>query len=183
MVRALSETEIAAGRAAPAPPAARRWTAYLPLLVLFAVVAAAASALVSFFPEPTMYAWMRRFMGLALCVFAMLKLFDLTGFVNGFSMYDPLARRVRAYGYVYPFIELSLGLAYLADAAPVFTNVALLVVMLWGVIGVALALRRGLNVRCACMGTALNVPLSTVTLTEDILMAAMALGMLAVLLS
>jgi hypothetical protein len=47
-----------------------------------------------------------------------------------------------------------------------------------GAVGVILALRKGLNVRCACMGTVLNVPLSTVTLTEDLGMVAMSVLLL-----
>jgi len=160
----------------------REWTAYIPLIVLIAVVAAAAGALMASAPQATMYAWMRRFMGLFLCVFAMFKLFDIPGFADGFSMYDLLAKRVKAYGYVYPFIELGLGLMYLADAMPIATNAVLMVVMLFGVTGVLLALRRGLDVNCACMGTALDVPLSTVAVVEDLGMAAMAAAMLGMIL-
>lgn len=42
-----------------------------------------------------------------------------------------------------------------------------------------LALRRGLDIECPCMGSVLSVPLSTVTLVEDLGMAAMAAAMLA----
>lgn len=118
------------------------------------------------------------FMGLFFCQFAMLKLFHLEGFVEGFRKYDLLAMRVSGYGYVYPFIELFLGLAYLAFVFPVATYVITIVVTLISAIGVIKALRKGLNVKCACMGTILDVPLSTVTLSEDIVMGVMAVSML-----
>jgi hypothetical protein len=94
-------------------------------------------------------------------------------------MYDLLARRVRAYGYVYPYLELALGLAYHAFFLPARTYVATIVLFLFGAIGVVRALRAGLDIECPSMGSVLSVPLSTVTLTEDFGLAAMAALMLA----
>lgn len=122
--------------------------------------------------------WSHYFMGFFFCQFAMLKLFSLSGFVEGFQKYDLLAKHVRIYAYIYPFIELALGLAYLAFIFPNAVYIATIIVMGMSAIGVVKALRAGLDVRCACMGTILNVPLSTVTLTEDVVMGAMALFML-----
>lgn len=117
-------------------------------------------------------------MGLFLVVFAMFKLFDLKGFANGYSMYDLLARRWRGWAYVYPFLELGLGLAYLARWEPMVVYGATVILLAFGALGVLSALRRGLDVDCACMGTVLHVPLSTVALLEDLGMAAMAGSML-----
>jgi hypothetical protein len=134
--------------------------------------------------------WMHTFMGFFLCSFAMLKLFRPASFADGFQMYDLLAKRSRAYAYIYPYIELALGLSYLSFYEPIFISGAWqlnapvvvygITILLFGfsAIGVLLALKRGLNTKCACMGTILNVPLSTVTLTEDIAMIAMAAWML-----
>ena len=118
--------------------------------------------------------WMRQFMGFFLVIFAMFKLFDLNGFADGFQMYDLIAKHFRSYALVYPFIELVLGLGYLANAFPILTSAILLVVMVVGATGVFCALRKGLDVACACLGTALKVPLSTVAVVEDIGMALMA---------
>jgi hypothetical protein len=89
-----------------------------------------------------------------------------------------VAKKFRAYAYLYPFIELGLGLAYLSFSHPVATYIITILVMGVGTIGVIRALKRGLDVRCACMGTVLDVPLSTVTLSEDIAMGVMACLML-----
>jgi hypothetical protein len=51
--------------------------------------------------------------------------------------------------------------------------------LVFGALGVVSALRRGLDIECACMGTVLHVPLSTVALVEDLGMAGMAGAMLA----
>jgi hypothetical protein len=120
---------------------------------------------------------MHAFMGFFLVVFAMLKLFDLPGFADGFQMYDLLARRSRTYALVYPFLELALGLGYLAFFRPDVVYLITFLLLGFGAIGVISALRRGLDVHCACMGNILKVPLSTVALVEDLGMAAMALAM------
>ncbi len=142
---------------------------YWPLFCLILVAALAAFAL----PWNSKAGWMHFFMGFFLCQFAMLKLFDLKGFSEGFQMYDLIASRIKLYGFIYPLIELALGLGFLSFFNPFLIYWVTIVVFGIGVIGVLLALRRGLDVRCACMGTALNVPLSTVTLTEDLAMILM----------
>jgi YHS domain-containing protein len=122
--------------------------------------------------------WMHDFMGFFLVVFSMFKLFDLSGFADGFQMYDLLAKPFRPYAFVYPFIELSLGLGYLSHWQSRAIYLATMVVMLFGALGVFNALRKKLDLECACMGTILKVPLSTVALIEDLGMAAMAAAML-----
>jgi hypothetical protein len=121
---------------------------------------------------------MHYFMGFFFCQFAMLKIFNLEGFADGFQIYDIVAKQSRAYAFVYPFLELALGLAYLAFFIPTLTYIATIVLMGVGLVGVVKALQKKINVNCACMGTVLNVPLSTVTLTEDLGMGIMALLML-----
>ena len=150
---------------------------YWPLFALILVAALEAFSL-SHAVRQGMSAWMHFFMGLFLCKFALLKLFNPSGFATAFQMYDLVAKKFSAYAYFYPIIELGLGLSYLSFAFPVATYIITLLVMLTGTIGVIRALRQGLDVRCACMGTVLNVPLSTVTLIEDIGMGAMACWML-----
>jgi hypothetical protein len=124
---------------------------------------------------------MSQFMGMFLVVFAMLKLFDLPGFVDGFARYDLAAGTHRSYGYLYPFLELGFGLALLARVRPAEVNAALACLMFFGAVGVIRSLRRGENLRCACMGSSLNVPLSTVAVVEDVGMGVMSLAMLGML--
>jgi hypothetical protein len=154
---------------------------YWPLFALIGIAVLAASAL-THGQRAGFHGWMHFFMGFFLCQFAMLKLFQPNQFADGFQMYDLVAKKARAYAYVYPYIELALGLAYLSFISPVLVYLVTIVVMGVGAIGVLKALKTGLKVNCACMGTILNVPLSTVTLTEDIGMGAMALLMLIMML-
>lgn len=155
------------------------WRDYVPLLVLLLVTALAAWAKNQTYVGTvgSLHYWMHDFMGLLLVIFSMLKLFDLARFADGFQMYDLLAKPWRPYAYAYPFVELMLGLAYLAGWQPRVLYAATIALMLFGALGVFRALARGLEVNCACMGNILKVPLSRVTLIEDLGMALMALVM------
>lgn len=122
---------------------------------------------------------MANFMGGFFVAFSFFKLLNLRGFVDAYQTYDVLARLVRAYGYAYPFIELGLGVAYIARLAPVVTSLVTLLVMLVSAVGVTQALLQKRRIRCACLGTVFNLPMTKVTFVEDALMAGMALVMLA----
>lgn len=159
--------------------ASRSLADYWPLIAL-TLVTLGAGAAIGAGADGSWMAAMHGFMGVFLVVFALLKLFDLNGFRRGFAMYDLAARRVPAWGLVYPFVELALGLAFLAHFAPTATYVTTIAVFSFGAAGVVAALRRGLNINCPCMGNILAVPLSTVTLTEDLAMVGMAAVMLTI---
>lgn len=156
-----------------------QWTDYIPLMVIVTLTLLAASA--KQFADPgdwVAMTWMHDFMGFFLVVFSMFKFFNMEGFADGFQMYDLLAKPFRPYAYVYPFIELGLGLGYLSFWQPTAVYWATIIVMAFGSLGVFNALRKGLDLECACMGTVLKVPLSTVALLEDLGMATMAALML-----
>jgi copper chaperone CopZ len=121
---------------------------------------------------------MRHFMAGFFLVFSFFKLLDLRGFVDTYRGYDLFARRSKAYAWAYPFIELGLGVAYLVNFYPVATNLATLFVMGVGAVGVLRVLLDKRSIRCACLGTALNLPMTKVTLIEDLTMTAMAAVML-----
>ena len=152
-------------------------TSYWPLAALILVALLAATAL-CFGSYWSMRLWMHYFMGLIFTQFSLLKLFDISGFADGFQMYDIVAKRYRSYALFYPFIELFLGLLYLSFFSPVMTYVVTVVVMTVGSYGVIKAIRKKLDISCACMGSVLKVPLSTVSLTEDLGMGFMALSLL-----
>ncbi len=111
-------------------------------------------------------------------IFSGFKLLDLKGFAQGYSTYDLLAKRIFAYGYVYPFIELFFGLLMILAPTLRFLLVAEVVVMSFSGLGVLIKLLRHERFQCACLGTFLKVPLTKVTLIEDFGMAALALLLL-----
>ncbi|HYF54378.1 MAG TPA: MauE/DoxX family redox-associated membrane protein, partial [Salinarimonas sp.] len=112
-------------------------------------------------------------------VFSFFKLLDLRGFADAYRSYDVIARRSRLWALAYPFVELALGVAYLLRWQLTVVNAVTLVLMIVGSVGVVRALLQKNRIRCACLGTALNLPMTTVTLVEDLGMAAMAALMLA----
>ena len=122
--------------------------------------------------------FMAKFMGGFFLVFGGLKLLDLGGFAAAYAKYDLLAARLPAYGWVYPVVEVALGLAYLATPEWMGLHAITFVLMTFSALGVIRALRRGEQLTCACMGTAFNLPMTTVTIVEDLGMAAMAGAML-----
>lgn len=156
-----------------------RWNTYYPLFLVFAFLI----GMVGLFEwQAGSFAWQRAmnsFMGGFFVVFSFFKLLDPRGFVDAFRSYDVLARRWSAYGYAYPFIELLLGIAYLAHFQPLATNLATVTVMSAGLFGVTQALLAKRKIQCACLGTVFKLPMSSVTFFEDALMAGMALFMLA----
>jgi hypothetical protein len=121
---------------------------------------------------------MRHFMAGFFIVFSFFKLLDLPGFVSAYFSYDLIARAMPKWGWVYPFVELGLGVLYLLNAVPIATNILTLLLMVVGAAGVFQALAAKRKIRCACLGTALNLPMTKVTLVEDLTMAAMAAAML-----
>lgn len=162
-----------------APAAARKESLY-PLFLIVAYIAGA-TALIGWATHTTAApVFMRYFMAGFFLVFSFFKLLDLRGFADAYRSYDVVARAAPAWAAIYPFVELGLGIAYLIDFRPTLTNAVTLALMLVGAVGVLQALLNKRAIRCACLGTALNLPMTTVTLVEDLGMAAMAAAMLAI---
>jgi copper chaperone CopZ len=122
---------------------------------------------------------MRYFMAGFFLVFSFFKLLDVRAFANAYAGYDLLAARWQGWGLVYPFVELALGMAYLANYNPMLTNWATVIIMGFSAIGVIRAVRSKTQIQCACLGTVFKLPMSTVTIVEDLGMVLMAAVMLA----
>jgi hypothetical protein len=147
------------------------WSSYKPLIIILIFC-----TLLSVIPSPSLNhdRIMSSFMGYFFIFLSLFKFFDLRGFVQGFETYDLIAQRLRFYGYLYPFIELFLGLAYLMRAELLLVNSITLIIMTISGLGVIRSVLSGQKIKCACLGTVLNVPLSTVSILENFGMGAMA---------
>lgn len=124
--------------------------------------------------------WMRHFMAGFFLVFSFFKLLNISGFVETYSMYDIVAKKWKGWGYVYPFVELTLGLLYLINIFPVPTNVATILILGISSIGVIQSVFNKSEIKCACLGDVFNLPMSTITIIEDVSMVIMAIAMLLV---
>jgi len=115
------------------------------------------------------------FMGLFYIVFSFFKLLDLKGFPESFRMYDPLAKVIPVYGWVYPFIELTLGLMFLLRYQVMIALIATIIILGTTTIGVSKTLLDKKSIRCACLGTALQLPMTEATFIENFIMLVMAI--------
>ncbi len=153
---------------------AKNWLGtYKPILLIFGyiititIIAAARQA---------GFDWMlgmNIFMAGFFLTFSFFKILDLKGFAESYAMYDVIAKKWPGWGYVYPFVELGFGLAFLTGFLPVLTNSITLVVMTISIIGVLQAVFNKRKIQCACLGAVFNLPMSTITIIEDALMIGM----------
>lgn len=152
----------------------KSWLAtYYPLFLIVGLI-----SLVSLKGAGNAHEWMLHFMAGFFIVFSFFKLLDLHGFADAYSTYDLLAKRWYGYGFIYPFLELGLGLAFLFGAYLTQALWFSIVLMGFSSFGVIQALTEKRKIRCACLGTVLSLPMSTITLVEDLGMMAMSVFML-----
>ncbi len=118
------------------------------------------------------------FMGLFYIIFSFFKILDIKGFSTSFKMYDPLAKKITIYGYIYTFIEILLGLMFLTR---IEVNIALLItIIILGItsVGVTKTLLNKRTINCACLGTTLKLPMTEATFIENAIMITMAIVLL-----
>lgn len=120
--------------------------------------------------------WMRWFMGGFFIIFGSFKLIGYEAFITLFPQYNILAKRFAVYNYLYPFIELFLGFLYVANLADPLRDIATLIIFSIGTYSLLQynSRRSNTTIECACLGSVIRLPLSTVSLIEDVSMAAMA---------
>jgi hypothetical protein len=151
---------------------------YRPIFIIAGAAAAGAVMLAAASPGMFAERLMGGFMGLFLLPLALLKLFDVSGFAASFARYDLLAKAWKPYGLIYPFAELALALLFLSGLFPLTTTIAAIAIGTLGTVGIVRTLSRGEQVRCACVGSVIDVPLGTVSIVENAGMAVMAALML-----
>lgn len=154
-------------------------TSYRPVIAIFSMAFLMALA-VSWHAFGTVltvraFEW---FIAISMCILAVQKLQDVESFSTMFLNYDLLARRWVRYGYLYPFGEALAGILMVAGA---LLWIAVPVALFIGTVG-ALSVFKAVYIdrrelRCACVGGSSKVPLGFVSLTENLMMMAMAIWM------
>ena len=157
------------------PPVDSKWKQLRPLFLIFGYVIAG-SFLLSRGQDIAVF--MQYFMGLFYIVFSFFKLLDYRGFPASFQQYDPIAKRLPVYGWVYPFIETVLGLAFLLSWQVELALWITVFILGSTTLGVVQQLRKKSSIQCACLGTVLNLPMTEATLVENTIMLGMAFAML-----
>lgn len=162
----------------------KTWIAtYKPILIIFAYIIGITLLVEWMHGEFILMRWMNHFMAGFFLIFSFFKLLNLKGFAESYSMYDIVAKKWNNWGYVYAFIELGLGIAFLIGFNPVLTNTVTFVVMTVSIIGVLQSVMNKRKIKCACLGAVFNLPMSTITIVEDALMIGMSGIMLLAMLS
>jgi glutaredoxin len=154
-------------------------TSYRPVVALFAMTALTAMA-ASYAVTGNVFTvraaeW---FIGFSMVVLALLKLQNIEGFATMFVNYDLLAKRWVPYSYIYPFAEGFAGVLMVAGA---LTWLSVPIALFIGTVGAASVFKAVYidrrELKCACVGGSSNVPLGFISLTENLMMVAMAAWM------
>jgi copper chaperone CopZ len=146
---------------------------YMPILLIFGYITAATLVIEYMNGSFIWMRWMNHFMAGFFLVFSFFKLLNLRSFAESYRTYDVVARKWGAWGYVYAFTELALGMAFLSGFNPVVTNAVTFVIMTVSIIGVIQSVFNKRKIKCACLGAIFNLPMSTITIIEDALMIGM----------
>ena len=155
-------------------------SSYVPVLATFAIAGLLTLAVNWLTVLPLLSSvTAERFIAIAMVLLAMLKLQDVDRFATMFLNYDLLARRLPPYGLLYPFLELGAGLLMLTR---LLDWLSIPVALFIGGVG-ALSIFKAVYIdkrelKCACVGGNSPVPLGFVSLTENLMMIAMAVWML-----
>ena len=129
-------------------------------------------------PGNSIDSYMVNFMGVYFLIFGASKIIDLKNFPKSFGMYDPIATKFNFYGWVYPFIEITLGLMFISQ---VYISLAVwltIVVLSITTIGVVKILMSNKEIECACLGTWMKLPMTKATFIENFIMLFMAFWIL-----
>ncbi|WP_096176048.1 MauE/DoxX family redox-associated membrane protein [Cohaesibacter sp. ES.047] len=156
-------------------------TTYQPVIAVFAttlLMALAASWAVAGAIVPmTVLVW---FVGLSMCMLAILKLRDLFSFTNQFITYDLAGMRWVRYAYIYPFAEALAGIGMIAGILmPLFGAIAFIIGSIGAVSVIKAVYVDKRELKCACVGGGSNVPLGAISLTENLMMVVMGALMVA----
>jgi len=174
-----SKYQISAAHHSETLEEAKSWTeTYKPILLIFGYVTAI-SLVVSWQSSGINFmVFMRIFMAGFFLTFSFFKMLNLKAFAESYAMYDIVAKKFSAWGYIYAFIELGLGLSFALNLSPVAVNWVTLIVMTVSILGVLESVLNKKKIQCACLGAVFNLPMSTVTIVEDAIMIAMSAAML-----
>jgi copper chaperone CopZ len=145
---------------------------YYPLFLVMGLIAIVPLA------TGTFMGWMMGFMAGFYIVFGAFKLLDVPAFARSYAQYDIIAKYVPAWSYVYPFVELAVGFGFLFWLDMRVLSWIALVLSVIGAVGAVQVIQKKQIIECACLGTAFKLPMSVVTVIENLGMAVMAAWML-----
>ena len=116
------------------------------------------------------------FMGISICILAMLKLMDIEAFGKSFKKYDLISSQFDSWIYIYPFCELFIGISFLNSSPPSLIIFIALILGISGMVSVFKAVYLDkLKLNCACIGGYAKTPLGIISFIENLSMAIMSI--------
>lgn len=158
------------------PPAKPSLRDYVPLMLVITGIIAA-TLITCAFTSYSLYNLLGYSMGYFFVVFGLFKVIDIRNFAMGYAEYDLITKNLPPWGYIYPFVELALGVAFLLGWADRRVLGITFLLSLLTVVSVWLKLRKHEQIHCVCLGNLLKVPLTYVSLVEYAIMGLMAVAM------
>jgi hypothetical protein len=152
---------------------------YWPVVSIYLLSVVFASVWMTYVTHSGVFHFLEGFMASFLVMFGAIKLKDIKGFAKRFATYDLIAKKFPRYGFVYPFIEIGLGLLTLFMSS-IVTDSLMVVLAAIGITSVYLSIIRKQRLYCACLGMAFNVPLSYVAIIENATMLLSAVAMIVI---
>ena len=116
------------------------------------------------------------FMGISICLLAMLKLMDIEAFGKSYKKYDLISSRFDSWIYIYPFCELLIGISFLLSSPPFLIIFIALILGIFGMVSVFKTVYLDkLKLNCACIGGYAKTPLGIISFIENLLMSIMSI--------
>ena len=137
-----------------------------PLILIFTYIIIVTFSY-TYYSELTPKRGMQIFIGLFFIVFSFFKFLDYKGFPDSFKRYDPLAKNVPFYAKFYPFLETGLGISYLLELQILISTILTILILSMTTFGVTKTLFQKSQIECACLGTAIKLPMTEATLIEN----------------
>lgn len=150
---------------------------YAPLLIIIALIIGL-TCMMQIVYGFNLHNFMYDFMAFTFLIFGGVKMLNWHGFIDAFRSYDDVAQKFYWYAALYPLFEVSLGLLYWFRLFPIFTNVITILLAALTTFSVIKELRKNNPFPCACLGAVFVLPMTWVTLFENLFMIVMALLLL-----
>ena len=118
------------------------------------------------------------YMGLFFVLFSFFKIIHLNKFADSFKKYDILSKVINPYALLYPFVEIILGILFLLNWNIKILSLITIIILTSTLVGILIKLKSGNIIECACLGVVFKIPLSYVTVFENLLMIGMSIVIL-----
>ncbi len=145
--------------------------AKLGAIFLFLIIAATLMGTLDGFNA---HEWIRWFMGGFMILFGSFKLIGIEVFIKVFPLYDLVAKRFKPYTYIYPLLQIFLGMLYIAGLMSVLRDIVTLAMAVSGGLGILKIVSTRGPIKLSYLGNTIKLRFSTVTLLENTIMAVLA---------